>query len=204
MKTTLLFRSSLLCIGIALLVAGAMVLPTSAQIPPTPMATYQVYLPFLQTTAAPASINNGDFEQGHSAWSESSMSGYQLIFSTGFSVVPHSGQYLAWLGGTNADMNTLSQSFGVVPGSANYLHYYYLIDSNEANCTFDTARVLVNANVVAEYGLCINHNTSTWVHGSIDLSSYAGQTVTLSFQMSSDESVISNLFIDDVSFQSTP
>ena len=51
--------------------------------------------------------------------------------------------------------------------------------------------------------LCSSNNTGGWVQKSINLSAYAGQTVTLQIRAATDGSLNSNWFIDDVSFQST-
>ena len=38
----------------------------------------------------------------------------------------------------------------------------------------------------------------------VDLSAYSGSTVALKFQVQTDKSVNSNLFLDDLAFQSGP
>jgi len=169
-----------------------------------PAATTRVFLPLVTKAAALPLVANGDFEQGRVAWEDVSKSGLPLIKNTGFSLTPHSGQYLAWLGGLNDEDGILAQTFALPATGPIYLHYVYQVRSNEANCTFDVARVFVNATRVSETGLCITNETTDWKSGSINLGAYAGQTVRIAFYAITDESVISNFYVDDVAFQATP
>ena len=52
---------------------------------------------------------------------------------------------------------------------------------------------------VEVYDLC--SDTGGWVKRVVNLSSYAGQSVTIQIRAESDGSLISNLFIDHVAFQ---
>jgi hypothetical protein len=89
-----------------------------------------------------------------------------------------------------------------VPANLPFLSYWHLIDSDDL-CGFDYGGVLVDGNVEAVYNLCSAANTGGWVRYSVDLSSYAGQTVSIQIRAETDSSVRSGLFIDDVSFQAT-
>ena len=55
------------------------------------------------------------------------------------------------------------------------------------------------------YDLYTNNNTSGWVAYSVDLSAYAGQAVSVQIWVETNNNdQISNLYIDDVSFNSYP
>jgi hypothetical protein len=145
-------------------------------------------------------IANGDFEQGQVAWSESTTLPYPLI-TTIFpgSLTPYSGSWAAWLGGGDNEISILSQQVEVSQ-VAPYLSYWHWIAS-EDSCGFDSGGVSINGQVVETYWLCGDTNTNGWVRRVVDLSGYVGQVVTLSITVSTDGSLNSNLFIDDVSFQ---
>jgi bacillopeptidase F (M6 metalloprotease family) len=68
---------------------------------------------------------------------------------------------------------------------------------------YDLGRVLINGTTVDHYDLCFSTDTGGWVKHTVDLSAYAGQSVTLRIQAATDSSSPSNLFVDDVSFQSS-
>jgi hypothetical protein len=198
-------RLVLAALGLCTLALTFLSAPAAAQ--PAPSATTQVFLPLVAAPqAAPpqAALQNGDFEQGHVAWAEESASGFPLIYSDGFSIPPRSGQYVAWLGGADNDTNRLAQTITLPASGDSYLHYYYQVDSREANCSLDVAQVLVEGTVVAQHPMCFTNNSSEWIKGALDLRGYAGQSVTVTFTMTTDESVVSNLFVDDVSLEPAP
>ena len=59
---------------------------------------------------------------------------------------------------------------------------------------------MINATPIQTWDLCSIHNTGGWVPISLDLSSYAGQSVSLEFRVQTDNSLSSTLYLDDVSF----
>lgn len=148
-------------------------------------------------------IANGDFESANTVWTEYSSHGWNLI-TTSFpgEVAPHSGSHAVWLGGDYDDVSYIEQQIPVyLPCSV--LTFYHWIASQDI-CGFDEGSVRINGTVVRTYQLCEIRNTSGWVVDSIDLSAYAGQTVTLQIRTETDGSLNSNLFIDDVSFLAAP
>jgi hypothetical protein len=151
-------------------------------------------------------IVNGDFEKGRTGWTEYSSNQYVLILNAGFPsyFAPHSGSWVAWLGGVRdlAEDSYIEQGV-TVPASQPYLAYWRWIDSEELLCGFDMGSVSVNGAPVDSFSLCALNNTGGWVKRVLDLRSYAGQAVSLRFRAQTDGSLISNLFIDDVSFQAT-
>jgi hypothetical protein len=118
------------------------------------------------------------------------------------SVVPHSGTYAAWLGGRYNETTAIQQQV-TITGGAPYLAYWHWIASIDV-CNHDRGSVRVNGAIVQSYDLCWSTSTHGWVKHVVNLSAYAGQSVTLRIQASADATLNSNLFIDDVGFQSTP
>ncbi|OIO86699.1 MAG: hypothetical protein AUK02_05730 [Anaerolineae bacterium CG2_30_58_95] len=169
-------------------------------------ATY-IYLPLvLRDFASPPpgdGIVNGDFESGLTGWTEYSTHGWPIIvnsFSPN-SVTAHSGSYAAWLGGSNDEISYIQQQVTISSG-APYLVYWQWIGSDDV-CGSDIGEVLVNGSVVDVYNLCTENNTGGWVTHSVDLSAYAGQSVTLQIRSETGPSIYSNLFVDDVSLQAS-
>jgi hypothetical protein len=147
---------------------------------------------------------NGNFESGRTGWTEFSSQGYTLIrSSSSLPVNPHSGSWAVWLGGAPDEIAFIQQQ-ATVPAGAPYLAYWHWIASQDI-CGYDFGGVIINSsNVVNVYDLCSSQNTGGWVKHVVNLSAYAGQTVLLQIRAETDDSLNSNLFIDDVSFQSTP
>ena len=144
-------------------------------------------------------IPNGTFESGHVNWTEYSSHGWDIIVTTSFA---HNGSsYLAWLGGDDSDTSYIEQQVSV-PASCPYLIFYHYI-SSEDYCGYDNGYVRINGSSIAIYQLCNPNNTGGWVKKSLNLSSYAGQSVSLQFRAVTDSSYNSNWYIDDVSFQSS-
>lgn len=166
-----------------------------------------VFLPLVMKaygTAPVTPLLNGDFEAGQTGWTESSLNGWDLIVNTDEPnmIVPHSGSWAVWLGGDDDETATVQQSVQVPP-AAPYLAYWHVLSSAESLCGFDAGWVKINTTEVKTYQLCSTTNTSIWVKQVLDLSTYAGQTVTLQFGASTDADGVSSFFIDDVAFQSS-
>jgi hypothetical protein len=148
-------------------------------------------------------INNGDFEQGHVAWTETSSNGYKLILQPpDLIVTPHDGNWAVWLGGWDDEISSIQQQV-VVPAGYPYLSYWHWIGSQEQLCQYDFGEVIVNSAVVEKYYLCVPNNSNGWVKRVVNLSAYAGQSVSLQIYAETNASINSNLFIDHVAFQST-
>lgn len=148
-------------------------------------------------------ISNGDFEKGNDGtWSVSSSQGTPLIRSqnemSDFGT-PHSGSQAVVLGSQNGNNDELSQSIKLPSGGALTLAYYYQIDSDETNCTFDTVRVLFGDVVVAEHGLCQTNNTNGWTKKTVNLTAYGNQQDDLRFVLQNDAfGSPSTFLLDDV------
>jgi hypothetical protein len=146
-------------------------------------------------------IQNADFEAGPTGWAATSTDGGAVI-RTDQPVAAHSGIWVAWLGGAKNNISTISQQV-IVPASAPHLTYYHYIASADV-CGFDKAVVFANLTQVANYQLCSGQNTHGWVKKVIDMSAFANQTIALQIRVETDGTLNSNLFVDDVAFQSGP
>lgn len=163
-----------------------------------------VYLPLVyKLSSFSDAIQNGDFEDGRDgSWDEFSSHGYQLIVDT-FEpnlLLPHSGDWGAWLGGAPDEVSTISQQVTVPPGTPTLSFWIYL-DSAETICSNDSGKVTVNGDVLATYELCQETDTGGWVQREIDISSYAGMTITIGFKATLNSTYNSNFFLDDVVIQ---
>ncbi|GAB4526192.1 MAG: hypothetical protein Kow0063_00140 [Anaerolineae bacterium] len=165
------------------------------------------YLPVIfkaaSNTPPPPSLANGDFEAGQDgSWTEYSTHGWSLILHSGeLPVSPHSGDWAVWLGGDFDETSYIQQAVTVASAQP-YLEFYYWIASEDF-CGYDYGYVRVNGSSLKTYSLCNDNNTGGWVNDVINLSSYAGQTVSLQIRAEADSSLNSNWFIDDAAFQST-
>lgn len=164
----------------------------------------QVFLPLVTNggTSFSDPILNGDFELGRNVgWSEFSYFGFPLVLDQlDFSVVgitPRSGSWAAWLGGAENETSRLSQNVAI-SSSGPYLHYWYWIGS-EDYCGYDFLNVKINNEIKYQISLCENNNSTNWIEKVIDLSSHSGSTVNLMFEVVTDGTFNSNLFLDDVS-----
>jgi secreted trypsin-like serine protease len=149
----------------------------------------------------PTGFVNGDFEQGTTGWVQSSTLGYPLIIHTSnLPITPRSGSWAAWLGGDHNEQSLLRQTV-TVPSNNPILSYWYYIDSDDVCGFFDWFGIFINQDNdqrVAELDLCAANNTGGWVQGVVNMGAYAGQTIMVDFYVSTDGSLISNLFLDDI------
>lgn len=149
-------------------------------------------------------LPNGNFEQGSTSWTESSVQGLDLIRDLRtLSITAHSGTWGAVLGIANNEIASIEQSVKVPTGSP-ALKYWYQIGSVDTHLGFDFARLLVNGVKVDEFQLHEGINTSVWTLHAIDLTAYAGQTVNIQIQVETDIVDGSTLIVDDVFFDFDP
>ncbi len=153
-------------------------------------------VPTATKTPVPATaLVNGNFESGRNVgWGESSSHNYALVM-TG---VGQNTTWGAWLGGANAEISEITQNY-TVPAAGGSLSYAYKITSTDS-CGYDYGYVKVHNTNLKTYNLCSSNATSGFVQGSASLSAYAGQTVTLKFRATTDVSLTSSFYIDNVTF----
>jgi hypothetical protein len=137
-------------------------------------------------------LTNPGFESGSTGWTASS----GVINTDG--AHSHSGTGYAWLDGygtTHTD--TLSHASVSIPaGCSVNLTYYLWISSREGTSyPYDKLTLTVNGTTVQSFSN-VNKGT-TYVQRSVNLSSYAGQTITLKWTGTEDYSLATSFFIDD-------
>ncbi len=160
---------------------------------------YPIYIPL---TTIGGTINgplaNGDFEQGSVDWMEYSTHGWDLIIEDFYSTVPaHGGNWLVWLGGDFEDTSFVSQNVTILPETP-YLHFWYWIGSYDT-CGHDFFRVKIDSVPILTKNLCSSQGTGGWVEGVVNLSVYVGSNRILKFEVTTDDILNSNFFLDDVS-----
>ena len=176
---------------------------------PTTAGTYSVTVTATDTTSAHGSatfswavssvapscsgqlIKNPGFESGSTSWSATA----GVINTNG--TYAHSGRGYAWLdgyGSTHTD--TLSQAVTVPAGCHATLSYYLRISSNDTgSVAHDVLTVTAGTTAVQSFS---NLNRGTgYVLQTVDLSAFAGQTVTLKWTGTENSSVATSFFVDD-------
>jgi hypothetical protein len=136
-------------------------------------------------------LGNPGFESGSASWTASS----GVINTDG--VYAHSGSGYAWLDGygrTHTD--TLSQTVTIPAGCSASLSYYLWISSSESTSrAYDTLKVSVNGTTVQSFS---NVNKgSTYALRSVNVSAFAGRTVTITWTGSENYTRATSFFIDD-------
>ena len=169
-------------------------------------------LPTATNTPRPAPTNtpspggnvvvNPGFESGPGVgWSESSSGGYEIIDT----VRPHTGSYSADECNYNSCTEYVQQRIAV-PSNASLRYYWYMTTQETSTTTaYDYLKVQVYSTSGSLLGtLRTWSNTSArnaWSQDTLSLSAYAGQTVVLRFTTTTDYSLPTNFFVDDVSVQ---
>ncbi|MFG2693481.1 putative Ig domain-containing protein [Kitasatospora sp. NPDC048407] len=145
------------------------------------------------TCTAGQLIGNAGFETGTAApWTSSAG-----VVDNSTSQPAHSGSWKAWLDGYgSAHTDTVSQTVTIPAGCKATFSFWLHIDTAETGTTaYDKLTVQANSTTLATYS---NVNAATgYVQKSFDLSSYAGQSVTLKFTGTEDASQQTSFVIDD-------
>ncbi|WP_409485095.1 M4 family metallopeptidase [Arsenicicoccus dermatophilus] len=178
--------------------------PTSS---PSPTGTAT---PTSTGTATPTStpqpggsvVVNGDFEAGQSGWTGSTG---PITDNSGRKA--HSGNWKLWLGGNGSSGTEYEQQTIKVPAGSPKLTYWVAIDTAETSyySKYDTAKVqVIDDGTKVAYTVASYSNldkTSGYVQKTVDLSSYAGKTVTLKFTSTEDSMNQTSFVFDDVAVQ---
>jgi hypothetical protein len=146
-------------------------------------------------------LGNPGFESGNTVWTATS----GVIGQWGSSGEPtHSGTWDAWLdgyGSTHTD--TVSQSVTIPAGCSATLSFYLHIDTSETTTTtaYDKLTVTLGATTLATYS---NLNKAAgYSLKSFNVSSFAGQTVTLKFTGTEDVSLQTSFVLDDTALSAS-
>ncbi|MFE7525048.1 protease pro-enzyme activation domain-containing protein [Kitasatospora sp. NPDC057542] len=140
-------------------------------------------------------IGNGGFENGTaSPWTASSG-----VIDNSASQPAHSGGWKSWMDGYgSAHTDTMSQTVSIPAGCASAkLTFWLHIDTAETGSTaYDKLTVQANGTTLATYS---NADAAAgYVQRTLDLTSFAGKTVTVTFTGTEDSSLQTSFVIDDV------
>jgi hypothetical protein len=142
-------------------------------------------------------LGNPGFESGNTVWSASS----GVIGQWGGSGEPtHSGTWDAWMDGYGSShTDTVTQSVTIPSGCAATLSFYLHIDSSETTTStaYDKLTVKAGSTTLATYSNL--NKASGYSLKSFNVSSLAGQTVTISFSGTEDVSLQTSFVLDDTS-----
>ncbi|MEU3844273.1 putative Ig domain-containing protein [Streptomyces sp. NPDC028635] len=137
-------------------------------------------------------LANAGFESGSTGWTSTSG-----VITNDTGEAAHGGSYKAWLDGYGSShTDTLSQSVTIPAGCKATLTFYLHIDTAETGSTaYDKLTVTAGSTTLATYS---NANAASgYVLKTFDLSSLAGQTVTLKFNGVEDSSLQTSFVVDD-------
>ncbi|MFI2608020.1 protease pro-enzyme activation domain-containing protein [Kitasatospora sp. NPDC018619] len=140
-------------------------------------------------------VANGGFETGTaSPWTASSG-----VVDNSSSQPAHSGSWKAWLNGYgSAHTDTMAQTVSIPAGCTSAkLTFWLHVDTAETGTTaYDKLTVQANSTTLATYS---NVDAAAgYVQRTLDLTSFAGQTVTVKFTGTEDSSLQTSFVIDDV------
>ncbi|WP_409484820.1 trypsin-like serine protease [Arsenicicoccus dermatophilus] len=168
---------------------------------PTPTPTSS---PTGTPTATPTStpqpggnaVVNGGFESGQTGWTGSTG---PITDNTGRKA--RTGTWKLWLGGNGKTTSEYAQQTITVPTGTPTLTYWIAIDTAETSSysKYDKATVSIDGTTVASYSNL--DKTNGYVTKTVDLTAYAGKTVTLKFAATEDSVNQTSFVIDDVTVQ---
>ncbi|NDK28705.1 M1 family peptidase [Streptomyces sp. TR1341] len=146
-------------------------------------------------------VIDGGFENGSPAWTPSTST--VITDRTGQS--PHGGSAYAWLDGTGKTRtDSLTQSVTVPSGCATAtLSFYLHIDTAEttSSTAYDKLTAKIGGTTLGSWSN-LDKNTG-YVQKSFDVSSFAGQTVNLSFTGTEDSSLQTSFVLDDIALDTS-
>jgi hypothetical protein len=150
-------------------------------------------------------VQNSGFESGRTVWMQSQY----YIIGTGGGYYPRNGTWSAWFGGYSNANDWLYQTINIPAGvsSARLVFYLYIYSEEYGPDRHDVFHVeLQNASGGTLESFLWADNTmssSGWYKGTAEwdnFSSHAGQTRRLFFQATTNSSLVTNFFVDDVTF----
>ncbi|MCE7989107.1 MAG: serine protease [Caldilinea sp. CFX5] len=148
------------------------------------------------------SLGNSNFEAGATSWKEFSLRNAKLVVKAETAkIAAHSGLWISYLAGLNREVSFVNQKI-TLPRQQAGLQFWYWISSND-DCGFDFGGILVNSVVVDKFDLCTTTATKGWKLRTVNLNTYAGQTVELQIRAETDSFGPSILLIDDVALSGT-
>jgi hypothetical protein len=149
----------------------------------------------------PAGLQNGGFESGAANWSQSATDGVAIVTTTR----PRTGTYSAFLGGANSATDNLYQAV-TIPANGTLRYYWYMQTQESGSTVYDRLYVRLyntSGGLVATLRTWSNASASknVWSQDTLSLANYAGQTLRIQFVSTTDSSLITSFFVDDVTLQ---
>ncbi len=143
-------------------------------------------------------VADSGFEQG-SGWQSSSSGNYALVSN----FLTYQGAQAAHLAGVDNATDKLTLLLNLPAAQPNVnLSFWWRVQSEEESGEFDGLTVLVAdaaGNPVRSLMALGSANAAAqWQQSSIDLSSFAGQSIQLQFVAQTDSSLVTDFFIDNV------
>jgi kumamolisin len=176
--------------------------------PPTTTPPTTTTTPVPTTTPTGGStqlIQNGGFESGNTNWTESSSGGYEIVDSS-TSSQHHAGSASAWMCGYTSCTDTIYQAVSIPSNATSAtLSYYVYVSSAPSSSDSFKAQLRNSSGTVLStlQTLSSGTTTGTWLHGSFDVTSKAGQTVQVFFAGVTSASDSVSYFLDDVTLNVT-
>ena len=149
-------------------------------------------------------LTNPGFESGETGWTATA----EVIGNSG-QAPPHSGSWVAWLGGYGTAHSDFLYQDVTIPADActAKLSFWLLIDTNEfGSSVYDRLRVTVqdtSGTVLATLANYSNVNAGPYAQKTFDLSAYKGRTIRVSFKAVEDKYVPTSFLIDDAAVDIT-
>lgn len=155
-------------------------------------------------------LRNGGFESGQVDWVEIGVDILTNRSDPYLAVAPYSGDWLAWLGGRQNAADTVYQTFSVPTGLGSArLRYSTYMSTAETGGVYDRMYVRLRSSgggLVQELDYLDNTFTlpNRWVAREISIpaiSAYQGQSLRVSFEATTDASLTTSFYIDQVSLE---
>jgi hypothetical protein len=137
-------------------------------------------------------VVNGSFESGNASWSLGS--GAAVVTTRAYA-----GTHSLLVGGTTSSTQSATQQVTVPTGASSQTLTFrtYVTTSESGTTAYDRLNIQANGTTLKSYS-----NASTkgsWFATTLDLSAYAGQTITLKFQAVNDSTLPTSFNVDVVS-----
>lgn len=148
-------------------------------------------------------LNNAGFENGLSPWQASSSGNRQIVDAS----KPHAGSHSASLCGYNNCTDVIWQNVTLPAKTTKaILSYWLYVGSQQTGSAchdYFSARILArNGSIIKTVQTRCNVNASGWVQYTFDLTSvlthYSSQQIQLSFKGTTDSTLPTSFFVDDV------
>jgi hypothetical protein len=175
----------------------------------SPTATATATVTSTPTATATATVTpipdiplpNGGFEDGREPW---------LFSDFGASRLQNGANGSGWYATVSSQFGgSIGQEQVTVPATHPYLSYYQQRVSFSISCDVES-QLIVAGTVVDTWTFCQAQNAPTWARRTVDLSAYAGQTVSIAFTIEQsnnadpDDTDLDVWAIDEVMFRATP